>query len=146
MACGETDGMRGDRWHAGRRMARGETDGTWGDRWHAGGQMALRETDGTQGDGWHAGRRMACGETDGTWGDRWYVSWFVPRSSMSLRSQASTSDAPAHLRRVRINLQPNWVIGLLLIISYGLSYVPIILLYLILSILHVYISIPDLCP
>ena len=65
---------------------------------------------------------------------------------MSLRSLASTSDALTHLRRVWINLQPNWVVSLLLILSYGLSYVPIILLYLILLILLVYISIPDLCP
>ena len=65
---------------------------------------------------------------------------------MSLQSLVSTSDTLAHLRHVRINLQPNWVIGLLLILSYGLSYVPIILLYLILSILLVYILIPDLRP
>ena len=33
------------------------------------------------------------------------LSWFVPRSSMSLRSLASTSDTLAHLQRIQINLQ-----------------------------------------
>ena len=74
------------------------------------------------------------------------MSWFVSQSSMSLQSLASTSDASAHLRHIRINLRPNWVVDLLLILFYRLLYVPIILLYLILSILCVYISIPDLRP
>ena len=74
------------------------------------------------------------------------MSWFIPQSSMSFQSLISTSDASTHLRCVRINLRPNWVIGLLLIFSYRLSYVPIILLYFILSILHVHISIPNLHP
>ena len=74
------------------------------------------------------------------------LSWFVPQPSMSLRSLASASDGSTHLQHSRIDLQPNWVVSLLLILSYGLSYVSIILLYLILSILLVYISTPDLCP
>ena len=65
---------------------------------------------------------------------------------MSLRSLAFTSDGLTHFRHSWIDLRPNWVIGLLLILSYGLSYVSIILLYLILSILLVYISTPDLRP
>ena len=65
---------------------------------------------------------------------------------MSLQSHASTSDASAHLQCIRINLRPNWVVNLLLILSYRLLYIPIILLYLILLILRVYISIPDLRP
>ena len=77
---------------------------------------------------------------------QWWLSWFIPWSSMSLRSLTSTSDTLAHLRRVWINLWPNWVIGLLLILSYGLLYGPIILLYLILLILLVYIFIPVLRP
>ena len=32
------------------------------------------------------------------------MSWFVPRSSMSLQSQASTSDSSTHLQRFRISL------------------------------------------
>ena len=47
---------------------------------------------------------------------------------------------------VRIDLRPHWVVGLLLILSHGLLYVSIILLYLILSVLLVYISTPDLHP
>ena len=75
-----------------------------------------------------------------------FVSWFVPQSSMSLRSQASASDNLTHFRCFQNDLRPNWVIGLLLILSHGLSYVSIILLYLILSNLLVYILIPDLDP
>ena len=69
-----------------------------------------------------------------------------PRSSMSLWSLASTSDGSTHLQCFQISLRPNWVIGLLLILSHRLLYVSIFLLYLILSILLVYISIPDLRP
>ena len=74
------------------------------------------------------------------------MSWFVPQSSMFLRSQVATSDGSTHFRRFQINLRPHWVVGLLLILSHGLSYVSIMLLYLILSILVVYISTPDLHP
>ena len=74
------------------------------------------------------------------------VSWFIPWSSMSLRTLAPTSDGPTHFRRFRIDLRPHWVIGLLLILSHRLSYVSIILLYLILSILLDYTSISDLRP
>ena len=65
---------------------------------------------------------------------------------MSLQSLASTSDGLTHLQRFQISLQSNWVISLLLILSHGLLYVSIILLYLILSILLVYITIPNLHP
>ena len=65
---------------------------------------------------------------------------------MSPQSLASTSDDLTYLRHFWINLRPNWVISLLLICSRGLSYLSIILLYSILTILLVYILIPDLCP
>ena len=75
-----------------------------------------------------------------------YLSWFIPRSSMSLRTLTPTSDSPTHFRHFWIDLRPHWVVGLLLILSHGLSYVSIILLYLILSILLDYISTSDLRP
>ena len=65
---------------------------------------------------------------------------------MSLWSLTSTSDGSTHFRRSQIDLRPNWVIGLLLILSYGLSYASIILLYLILLILLVYISTQTFIP
>ena len=74
------------------------------------------------------------------------MSWFAPRSSMSLQTLASASDGSTHFRHFQINLRPHWVIGLLLILSHRLSYVSIILLYSILSILLVYILTPDLHP
>ena len=74
------------------------------------------------------------------------VSWFVPWFSMTFQNQASTSNGSTHFRRFWIGLRPNWVGGLLLILSHGLSYVSVIFLYLIPSILLVYILIPDLCP
>ena len=74
------------------------------------------------------------------------MSWFVPRSSISLRTLAPASDGSTHFRHFQIDLQPHWVIGLLLILSHGLLYVSIILLYLIFSILLDYISTSDLRP
>ena len=44
------------------------------------------------------------------------------------------------------DLQPHRVVGLLLILSHGLSYASIMLLYLVLSILLDYILTSDLCP
>jgi len=44
------------------------------------------------------------------------------------------------------HLRPTWVVGLLLILSHRLPYVPILFLYLILSIPPVYISVSDLRP
>ena len=74
------------------------------------------------------------------------VSWFVPRSSIPLQGLAPTSDGRTHFRRFQIDLRPHWVVGLLLTLSHGLSYVSISLLYLILSILLDYISTSDLHP
>ena len=74
------------------------------------------------------------------------MSWFIPWSSMSLRTLAPTSNSLTHFQRFRIDLRPHWVVGLLLILSHGLSYVSIILLYLILSILLDYTLTSDLRP
>ena len=74
------------------------------------------------------------------------LSWFVPRSSISLRTLAPASNGSTHFQRFQIDLQPHWVVGLLLILSHGLLYVSIILLYLIFSILLDYISTSDLHP
>ena len=73
------------------------------------------------------------------------MSWFVPWFPMSFQSLASTNGSTT-FQRFQIGLRPNRVIGLLLILSHRLSYVSVIFLYLILSILLVYISIPDLRP
>ena len=75
-----------------------------------------------------------------------FLSWFVPQSSILLRTLAPTSDGSTHFRCFWIDLRPHWVIGLLLILSHGLLYVSIILLYLIFLILLDYISTSDLHP
>ena len=67
------------------------------------------------------------------------MSWFIPRSSMSLQR-------PDPFPMLRIDLRPHWVVGLLLILSHGLLYASIILLYLVLSILLDYTSTSDLHP
>ena len=74
------------------------------------------------------------------------LSWFVPRSSVPLQGLAPASDGRTHFQRFQIDLRPHWVIGLLLTLSHGLSYVSISILYLILSILLDYISTSDLRP
>ena len=74
------------------------------------------------------------------------MSWFAPLFPMSFHSLTSTSNGSTHFQRFQIGLRPNWVIGLLLILSHALSYVSVIFLYLILLILLVYISIPNLRP
>ena len=71
--------------------------------------------------------------------DVWGLSWFTPRSSMSLRR-------PDPFPTFRIDLRPHWVVGLLPILSHRLSYASIILLYLVLSILLDNTSTSDLCP
>ena len=73
------------------------------------------------------------------WNVTVFLSWFAPWSSMSLRTLASTSDGSTHFQHFQIDLWPHWVVSLLLILSHRLSYVSIILLYLILSILLLYI-------
>ena len=74
------------------------------------------------------------------------VSWFVPQSSISLQTLAPASNGSTHFRRFWIDLRPHWVVSLLLILSHGLLYVSVILLYLIFSILLDYILTSDLHP